>query len=395
MKYTADDIGRQLRGKLKRGKQGEPYWECRGYCHGSEDDRTSTSLNIKDYKSGVSVKCWSGCDRAQIRAAVEGATGWAIWPSRTDRGGGGTFPSTSPRTTPRQNNGARRDTGGRGSQTEAQIAAYITRVWEAAEDIPPDPEHPARKWLHNRRRSAPGPALWWPSVPVPPVVRFLPAFPTEGFPYGKTPPRCSAVVALRATPEALQLNWPTLPPVVGVELCFIDPQGRPLEPLGTGTGNKRSWGQKAGAAVLIGDPTPDDSGLIVVEGLADGLALAARRWEAVLVLAGVAPTAGPVFDYAAQWPRVTVYADNEPNGRRAARLCSAALGAHGVEVAPVRRSSYKDFAAFAEAGGEPLADLTPSRADITALADDLQGEGLPAWEALRRAAQLITPREET
>ena len=118
--------------------------------------------------------------------------------------------------------------------------------------------------------------------------------------------------------------------------------------------------------MLIGDPTPDDSGLIVVEGLADGLALAARRWEAVLVLAGVAPTAGPVFDYAAQWPRVTVYADNEPNGRRAARLCSAALRAHGVEVAPVRRSSYKDFAAFAEAGGEPLADLTPSRADITA-----------------------------
>ena len=172
----------------------------------------------------MSVKCWSGCDRAQIRAAVEGATGWTIWPSRTDRGGAGTFPSTSPRTT-RHQNGATRSTQGRDWPTEAQVAAYISRVWEAAEDIPPDPEHPARKWLHNRRRSAPGPALWWPSVPVPPVVRFLPAFPTEGFPYGKTPPRCSAVVALRATPEALQLNWPTLPPVVGVELCFIDPPG--------------------------------------------------------------------------------------------------------------------------------------------------------------------------
>ena len=392
MNYTAEDIGRQLRGRRRRNQRGE-YWEISGYCHGSEDKRDSNSLNTWDYKGSVAVRCWAGCDRAQIRAAIERATGWTIWPSRTDRGGAGTFPSTSPRTT-RHQNGATRSTQGRDWQTEAEVVAYVRRVWNAAEDIPPDPAHPARKWLHNRKRSAPGPALWWSSLPVPPVVRFLPTFPTDGFPYGKRPPRCAAVVALRATPEDLQLSWPTLPPVVGVELCFVDDQGRPMEPLGPGTGNKRSWGMKAGSAVLIGDPAPDDSGLIVVEGLADGLALAARRWETVLVMAGVPPTDGPLFEYVAQWPAITLYADNEPTGRRAVRLCGAALGAHGVEVAAVRLPRHKDFADFAEAGGEPLADLAPVRADIIVLAADLQQEGLPEWESLRRAAQLITPREE-
>ena len=77
MNYTAADIGRQLRGRRRRNRRGE-YWEISGYCHGSEDKRDSNSLNTWDYKGSVVVRCYAGCERGQIRAAIERATGLTV-----------------------------------------------------------------------------------------------------------------------------------------------------------------------------------------------------------------------------------------------------------------------------------------------------------------------------
>ena len=281
-------------------------------------------------------------------------------------------------------------TGRRGAvvgPSDADRRAYAVRVWQdskaAAEDFPlAASSKPARLWLRARN-------LWWESLGPPPMVRWCARLPAEGWPYGGPPPTSGALVALLAPPAAWVSAWPDLPAPSAVQCVFVGPDGAPISP------GKRTFGVSAGAVGLIGPPAPSIDGLIVCEGLADGLALAARRWETVAVTCTTPPTSGPVFEYAAQWPAVTIHSDRDGTGLESALTLEEGLrAAHVKAAAIVQPCGFKDAAAYTEVGNEPLADLAAARADVLDLAAEHEAEGLPRWEALRRAALTIAPAED-
>ena len=137
----------------------------------------------------------------------------------------------------------------------------------------------------------------------------------------------------------------------------------------------------------MGNPAPNSEGLIVVEGLADGLALAARREQTLMVTCTTPPASGPVLEYAATWAAVQLHGDKDGPGQVAAAKLKGTLLARGVKVESLVFDGFEDAAAYTEAGNEPLADLSGAYADdVAAMAADLQSEGLPKHEAQRQAA---------
>ena len=327
----------------------------------------------------------TGCsDQKAIRHALQDATGLPIcrcrecWQSRRS----GRRPSVA-RSVPPAENAARPP---QEPPASAKLA-YARACWGSAVPVPANPQHPARRWLWHRTASAPGPSLWWPTVAPPSAVRYLARFPRESWPYGGTPPRCAAVLLPLAPPSSWGESYPQPPLPSAVAANFVDHFGRPFKP--PPWGKRITLGPSKECAAIIGPPHPGPDGLILCEGLADGLALAARRWETVLVTNGVPPRGGAVFDYLATWPTVTIFSDDEPEGRRATRICRDLLASrHGVsalvETAP---KPWKDAAAWAESGEwEHLADLDAYVQDLDELAADLRRDGLTEWESRRRAA---------
>ena len=84
--------------------------------------------------------------------------------------------------------------------------------WAASEPIPANPDHPARRWLIRRK-------LWWPSLPLPPAVRWLDA---RGPHTGS-----GSIIAQAASPSAWLDAWPQLPLPVAVQLVHVDADGGP------------------------------------------------------------------------------------------------------------------------------------------------------------------------
>ena len=278
----------------------------------------------------------------------------------------------------------------RPSDLDAAQRAYARRCWESAEWTPNSPSHPTRRWLWSRQgRDAKGPSLWWAELPPPPVVRYLAAFPAPGYPLdGGKPwiPQGPALVTLLAPPSAWIAAWPGIPDVHAVQLIPLDSEGRPRMNDGAKIA-KRTLGASGGCCLVVGNPAPNSEGLIVVEGLADGLALAARREQTLMVTCTTPPASGPVLDYAATWAAVQLHGDKDGPGQVAAAKLKGALLARGVSVESLIFDGFKDAAAYAEAGNEPLADLSGAYADdVAAMSADLQSEGLPKHEAQRRAA---------
>ena len=113
--------------------------------------------------------------------------------------------------------------------------------WDASQSIPTSPEHPARRWLANRR-------LWRPELPLPAAVRWAPA---TGQHAG-----AGSIVALAAQPVAWAAAWPELPNVAAVQLVHVDAQGQPAldRPAEAGGRDKRAMGMLQGAAVVLGNP---------------------------------------------------------------------------------------------------------------------------------------------
>lgn len=274
---------------------------------------------------------------------------------------------------------------GRSGPTEAQKQAYAVRLWQVAEDIPIDPNHPARGWLFNRKGGESGPSLWWGECQPPPVVRFLEAFPAEGWPWSGNPPRCHALVVLRAAPSDWLNAWPDVPSPRAVQVLCIDGAGRKVSPW-AGRPDKLSLSATGGTCVVVGDPA-FAAELVIAEGLADALAVASRGFETVLTVLGVPHPSGAVFDYARQWGDVTMIADNDENGvgQRAAYRMRRDLLKH-TEARVVTLAN--DPAAFAETRPLPVLD---DPKDLQEMATELQGDGLPRWECYRRAALCLAP----
>ena len=183
----------------------------------------------------------------------------------------------------------------RPSDLAAAQRAYARRCWESAEWTPNSPSHPTRRWLWSRQgRDAKGPSLWWAELPPPPVVRYLAAFPAPGYPLdGGKPgiPQGPALVTLLAPPSAWIAAWQGIPDVHAVQLIPLDSEGRPRMNDGAKIA-KRTLGASGGCCLVVGNPAPNSDGLIVVEGLADGLALAARREQTLMVTCTTPPAVG-------------------------------------------------------------------------------------------------------
>ena len=244
---------------------------------------------------------------------------------------------------------------GRGEPADERRRAYAARAWASAIPVPAEEGHPARRWLWGRGKPLPGAALWPPGEPLPGGVRWLPEFPADGWPYGGRPPRYGAVAVLLAPPRDWFAARPGLPDPAAVQACFVDPGGAPARAWGRESPNKLTLGVAAGAVSLIGLAEAGGE-LLVCEGLADALALAARHPSSTvctaLGTAGLAP-GGPAAECAhgGGWSSVRIFTDLDWPGRKAGRRLRAELLAEGVPAtqAPPFPDGHKDAAAWAEA----------------------------------------------
>ena len=206
--------------------------------------------------------------------------------------------------------------------------------WTASEPIPANPDHPARRWLIRRK-------LWWPSLPLPPAVRWLDARgPHTG---------AGSIIALAAPPTAWVNAWPQLPPPAAVMLVHVDAGGQPAldRPAESDGLPKRTFGLAQGAVLIIGNPILAETLTTarVAEGLADTLALASRYEGPVICTFG---TSGLRSLTLGRWlagapRRVLVHSDRDPpkdglppGGRRAAATLWMAIRDAGgtAEIVP-------------------------------------------------------------
>ena len=363
-RIDSEAIARRLSPSARRSSSG--WWPLPGICH---DRRDRPHLGVRDNRGRdgsdvVSVKCWAGCDRDSVRRAIEGATGWRIWAMRRDD-------SPAPRTTadPRTQ-GPPRD------RTE-----YARQLWAASFRIDRDPDHPVRRWVERR-------GLYWASpIPLPSAIRWLPAGLLSQQHGG-----AGAIVAAFAPPGDWSGRWPYLPHPTCIELVHLDDEGAPAldRPADEGGLSKRSYGIRQGAVCLLGDPRPESAvGLVVVEGLADALALASRSPETAAAVGGVSGLqADRLVDWLSRWPGVTVYADDDPDGVDGARRLRRLLAHRGLEISVYTLTGdHNDPGDFA--ADNPLSDVDLEAA--REFAADLEDEGLPRWEAARIAMMTVGP----
>ena len=255
--------------------------------------------------------------------------------------------------------------------------------WQNSQPIPMDADHPARRWLAARN-------LWWPELPLPRAVRWLPR--ASRWPQHE---HVGAVVSLAAAPRHWQETWSKLPPLECLLYVFVDRDGRPVldRPEASGGRDKRSRGPQLGTVVVLGDPRPGDScGLALAEGLADALALASRGMDTAVQAVGTSGLknlADRETEWLSEWASVTVWADKDPEGQGARGAAEVRLALQRSSRAPpvsaqtVPSADHKDPADAAASA--PLLPLNlPLVRQVTR--EDMREHGRPLWEAARQSA---------
>ena len=319
-RIDSEAIARRISPSARRSSSG--WWPLPGICH---DRRDRPHLAVRDNRGRdgsdvVSVKCWAGCDRDSVRRAIEGATGWRIWGQRTPDS------PAPPRTGQDSPN-----TGPRPDRRE-----YAWKLWGASgADRTRTTDHPVRRWV-----DASGAFTGLLRSPCPPAVRWLPAGLFHDQHEG-----AGTIVVPFAAPDDWIAAWPRTAGSRPVSSsCIMDSEGVPaLDKPATEEGlSKRSYGIRQGAVCVLGDPRPENAvGLILVEGLADALALASRYPETAAAVGGVSGMqADRLLDWLTAWPSVTLYADDDPDGIDGARTaqttaCTPWPGRHRIH--PGRR----------------------------------------------------------
>ena len=245
---------------------------------------------------------------------------------------------------------------------------YARKLWARSEPVPFDALHPARLWLGGTAGHGP---LWRPDVPLPSAVRWIPSRRRDG----------GSLVAAIAPWVSWRLAWPALPVVDGVQLVFIAGDGMPAKDRKGKP--KRSYGELAGGACLIGNPGTDER-VGIVEGVADALAVASRF---PCTVAGVMGTPGfrspETVAALLDAFQVEIWADQDGPGAEAAAVLREALAGRGVQVMARTVSHGKDPAA---AGG-PFPCVDGALLDVEAARG--AADGLPLAEARRLAAALL------
>jgi hypothetical protein len=173
-----------------------------------------------------------------------------------------------------------------------------------------------------------------------------------------------------------------------VELISVDGNGAPAfdRPESKGGRSKRTYGIRTGALCLLGEPRPEvAAGVVLAEGIADALSLAARETDTVAALGGTSGmVTGELDSYIQGFHRIKVVADSDKAGIAAARAIRRRLGSQRVRAVIIGNAADAADAAAIE-GIPDIEDLGAVRE----FAADLKGEGLPGWEAARQAIQLV------
>ena len=195
--------------------------------------------------------------------------------------------------------------------------------------------------------------------------------------------------------------WPELPELAAVHLVSIDAEGRPaLDRPADHVGregkpsqgrSKRFYGSTTGTVVILGCPILEEAtaSVRIIEGLADGLALASR-FEGP-VIAGIGTPARLAKDAAivawlAKAPHgVVIHADADEPGQKAARSLRRALQGAGTSVRAVLppEGMGKDSADIA--GSNPFPPLSESWPDCAKTLQEMH-PSWPRWEVARQAS---------
>ena len=277
------------------------------------------------------------------------------------------------------------------TSTKSDQRPIARDLWTASDQIPPLPGHPARRWMANR-------CLWRPELPLASSVRWIPA--TNSL-FRELHQGIGSIAVLMAPPSAWEATWPKLPEPAAIHLVSIDGDGMPAldrpEDHTDRDGNprpglgKRVYGSTTGTVAIIGNPALEaaNAPVRIVEGLADGLALAAR-FEGP-VIAGIGTPARLANDsnlvaWMARAPHgVVIHADADDPGQNAARVLRGALQDAGAQVRAVLppEGSGKDCADIAR--NTPFPPLSKSWVDC---ADKLTAmhPTWPRWEIARQSS---------
>ena len=256
--------------------------------------------------------------------------------------------------------------------------------WQSSQPIPMDTDHPARRWLATRN-------LWWPELPLPRAVRWLPQ--ASRWPQHE---HVGAVVALAAPPLQWAISWPQLPQLGCLLYVFVDWEGRPVldRPEAAQGLDKRTRGPQRGCVVILGDARPGEaSGLVLTEGLADALAMASRGMATAVQAvgtSGLTHLAECSASWLAAWASVDVWADNDAPGLQKGQAVRVAVS-RTVRPPPVTVWHLQEEGADPADGGaaHPLRPLDLGQVRKAA-EQEMRENRLPRWEAARRSAILTS-----
>ena len=391
---TARDIADRLPGS--RPQSGG--FRLRGLCHGHGDVPDSASLQVQDSTSpdgGLVVKCWAGCNRRTVITALEQASGLRIWdawedprldimPRMAPSGADPPVSASKGPATPSASNAARNGPSG----GTVDMTSIARRTWERdSYPIPPDPDHPARRWLNARH-------LWRPDFPLPGSLLWLPA---EAHYQGRGKHTgAGSLVALAAPPAAWTTAWPNLPVPHAVQLIAVDAQGSPAldRPADAGGLGKRSLGSTTGMVVVFGCPDLAEAlePVRVAEGVADALALASRYSGPAVATLG---TSSMSDDKLPRWlagaaAGTMIHVDADAGGEDAARQLRRRIQAAGGTVRAVLPAEGKDAAEAAAL--RPFQDLPEGWEEYARTLNETTN--WPRWEIARQAVTMMLAEED-
>ena len=243
-------------------------------------------------------------------------------------------------------------------------------------------DHPIRAWMRRRN-------LWRPELPLPPSLRWIAA---DAPVFRRTHSGAGAIAFPLAPVSAWREAYPATPAPTAVQLVCIDAEGERADY--ENSQGKRVDKPKFGNARLAGWTIGDIRGdrVVVCEGAADALALAARETDPVIATLTTPrpPTAWrdelSMFDFVTLWPDMD---EQDELGRRAGLDAAVALArarklaGQSIEVMGV--DIGKDAADAAREA--PLGSIDTE--ELRKFAQELETEGMIRFEALRYASTLL------
>ena len=244
------------------------------------------------------------------------------------------------------------------------------------------PDHPIRRWIAKRN-------LWRPELPLPPSLRWIPF---DAPVFRGTHSGIGAIAFPLSPVSAWRASYPKTPAPTAVQLVCIDAEGERAD-YENSQGrrvDKPKFANARMAVWTIGDITRDS--VIVCEGAADALALAAREPDAVIATLTTPrpPTlwrdALSVFHSVTIWPDMDT---EDKHGRRpgldAVRALTQARKLTGQSIDVMGVDIGKDAAdAAREVSLSPI-----DEAELHKFAQELQDEGMVEFEAMRYASTLL------